>query len=41
MQTDLIETFLDLAEPRSFNRTAERLGRQQITEGVLVLVPKF
>jgi hypothetical protein len=25
----------------TYDRTAERLGRQQITEGVLVLVPKF
>ncbi len=29
MQIELIETFLDLAETRSFNRTAERLGITQ------------
>ncbi|MFT7059357.1 MAG: DNA-binding transcriptional LysR family regulator [Pseudorhodobacter sp.] len=29
MQTDQIETFLDLVETRSFNRTAERLGLTQ------------
>ena len=31
MQIDLIETFLDLCETRSFNRTAERLGVTQST----------
>ncbi|MEL6206310.1 MAG: LysR family transcriptional regulator [Pseudomonadota bacterium] len=31
MQNDQIETFLDLAETRSFNRTAERLGVTQST----------
>jgi len=31
MQTDLIDTFLDLAETRSFNRTADRLGITQST----------
>lgn len=31
MQTELIETFLDLCETRSFNRTAERLGIMQST----------
>ncbi len=31
MQTDLIDTFLDLAETRSFRRTAERLGLTQST----------
>ena len=31
MQIDLVETFLDLCETRSFNRTAERLGLTQST----------
>jgi LysR family transcriptional regulator, flagellar master operon regulator len=31
MQIDLIETFLDLCETRSFNRTADRLGVTQST----------
>ncbi|HPE24819.1 LysR family transcriptional regulator [Albidovulum sp.] len=31
MQIELIETFLDLCETRSFNRTAERLGVTQST----------
>ncbi len=31
MQIDLIDTFLDLCETRSFNRTAERLGVTQST----------
>lgn len=31
MQTDLIDTFLDLVETRSFNRSAERLGVTQST----------
>ena len=31
MQIDLIETFLDICETRSFNRTAERLGITQST----------
>ncbi len=31
MQVDLIETFLDLMETRSFNRTAERLNITQST----------
>jgi LysR family transcriptional regulator, flagellar master operon regulator len=31
MQPDLLETFLDLVETRSFNRTAERLGLTQST----------
>ncbi|MCB5409788.1 LysR family transcriptional regulator [Pseudogemmobacter faecipullorum] len=31
MQTELIETFLDLAETRSFHRSAERLGVTQST----------
>ena len=31
MQIDQLETFLDLAETRSFNRTAERLGLTQST----------
>ena len=31
MQTDQIDTFLDLCETRSFNRTAERLGVTQST----------
>lgn len=31
MQIDLLETFLDLCETRSFNRTAERLGITQST----------
>ena len=31
MQMELIETFLDLCETRSFNRTAERLGITQST----------
>ena len=31
MQIDLLDTFLDLAETRSFNRTAERLGITQST----------
>lgn len=31
MQIDLIETFLDLIETRSFNRTADRLGVTQST----------
>jgi DNA-binding transcriptional LysR family regulator len=31
MQTDQLETFLDLCETRSFNRTAERLGVTQST----------
>ena len=29
MQIELIETFLDLMETRSFNRTAERLSLTQ------------
>ena len=31
MQIELLETFLDLAQTRSFNRTAERLGLTQST----------
>ncbi len=31
MQADLLDTFLDLAESRSFHRTAERLGLTQST----------
>ena len=31
MQIDLIDTFLDLCETRSFNRTADRLGVTQST----------
>ena len=31
MQTELLETFLDLCETRSFNRTADRLGVTQST----------
>ncbi len=31
MQTELVETFLDLCETRSFNRSAERLGVTQST----------
>lgn len=31
MQTDLLETFLDLIESRSFHRTADRLGLTQST----------
>ena len=31
MQSDQIETFLDLCDSRSFNRTAERLGITQST----------
>lgn len=31
MQIELLDTFLDLAETRSFNRTAERLGLTQST----------
>lgn len=31
MQTELIETFLDLCETRSFNRTADRMGVTQST----------
>lgn len=31
MQTELIETFLDLCDSRSFNRTADRLGVTQST----------
>ncbi|MEZ7813534.1 MAG: DNA-binding transcriptional LysR family regulator [Paracoccaceae bacterium] len=31
MQIELLETFLDLAQTRSFNRTAERLGLAQST----------
>jgi LysR family transcriptional regulator, flagellar master operon regulator len=31
MQIDLLETFLDLAQTRSFNRTADRLGLTQST----------
>lgn len=31
MQIDLIDTFLDLAETRSFNRTADRMGVTQST----------
>lgn len=31
MQTELIETFLDLCETRSFNQTADRLGVMQST----------
>jgi LysR family transcriptional regulator, flagellar master operon regulator len=31
MQIDLLETFLDLAQTRSFNRTAERMGLTQST----------
>ncbi|WP_104071248.1 LysR family transcriptional regulator [Albidovulum inexpectatum] len=31
MQIELVETFLDLFETRSFNRTAERLGLRQST----------
>lgn len=31
MQSDLIETFLDICETRSFNRTADRLGVTQST----------
>ncbi|MEH6775909.1 MAG: LysR family transcriptional regulator, partial [Cereibacter changlensis] len=31
MQIELLETFLDLVETRSFNRSAERLGVTQST----------
>ena len=31
MQIDLLDTFLDLAETRSFHRTAEKLGITQST----------
>ncbi len=31
MQTDLLDTFLDLVETRSFNRTADRMGLTQST----------
>ena len=31
MQIELIETFLDLCETRSFNRTADRLNLNQST----------
>ena len=31
MQPDLVDTFLDLLETRSFHRTAERLGLTQST----------
>ena len=31
MQIELIETFLDLCDTRSFNRTADRLGVTQST----------
>ncbi|MGB3177153.1 MAG: LysR family transcriptional regulator, partial [Albidovulum sp.] len=31
MQIELIETFLDLCESRSFNKTAERIGVTQST----------
>ena len=31
MQIELIDTFLDLCETRSFNRSAERLGITQST----------
>lgn len=37
MQTDLVETFLDLVETRSFNRTAERLGVTQSTVSARVV----
>jgi len=37
MQIDLIETFLDLVETRSFNRTAERLGVTQSTVSARVV----
>ncbi|MGR3711069.1 MAG: LysR family transcriptional regulator, partial [Alterinioella nitratireducens] len=31
MQIELVETFLDLCDTRSFNRTADRLGVTQST----------
>ena len=31
MQIELIETFIDLCDTRSFNRTAEKLGVTQST----------
>ncbi|MGL6210873.1 MAG: LysR family transcriptional regulator, partial [Paracoccaceae bacterium] len=37
MQIDLIDTFLDLVETRSFNRTAERLGVTQSTVSARVV----
>ena len=37
MQIDLLETFLDLVETRSFNRTAERLGVTQSTVSARVV----
>lgn len=37
MQIDLVETFLDLVETRSFNRTAERLGVTQSTVSARVV----
>ncbi len=37
MQIELIETFLDLVETRSFNRTAERLGVTQSTVSARVV----
>jgi len=37
MQIELIETFLDLCETRSFNRTAERLGVTQSTVSARVV----
>lgn len=37
MQTDLLETFLDLVETRSFSRSAERLGVTQSTVSARVV----
>ncbi|MGA0539185.1 LysR family transcriptional regulator [Neotabrizicola sp. VNH66] len=37
MQTDLLDTFLDLAETRSFHRTAERMGITQSTVSARLL----
>ncbi|MFD1808658.1 LysR family transcriptional regulator [Gemmobacter lanyuensis] len=37
MQIELLETFLDLCETRSFNRTAERLGVTQSTVSARVM----
>ena len=37
MQTELIDTFLDLVETRSFHRTAERLNVTQSTISARVL----
>ena len=39
MQIDLLDTFLDLAETRSFHRTAERLRITQSTVCLLYTSP--